>query len=195
MTILYSVAAVLFVTNLTLLYSLHRRSTYSPISHAVSDYGVGADHNRFQLYVVIGTAASGLTGVALLHDPAFPDRAGWYLIAAALMRIGLVAFPTDLEGEVRTGSGLIHYLFAIGLFALLYMAISLLGAHSVGAFGFWTAGFLRGLGWTVAGSLAGVVICMSPPLRKVFGLFERVFLVATTLWQLIFVVAVLIQNR
>ncbi|MDQ2845922.1 MAG: hypothetical protein M3Y77_06155 [Actinomycetota bacterium] len=38
------------------------------------------------------------------------------------------------------------------------------------------------MAWIVGPALAVVVITMLRPLRRVFGLFERIFLVTTNLW-------------
>jgi hypothetical protein len=53
----------------------------------------------------------------------------------------------------------------------------------------WASPILVGLYWIVAASLAGVVICLIPALRRIFGLVERIFLVSVLLWSAVFALA------
>ena len=119
----------------------------------------------------------------------FPARGGVYLLAVAALRLGVLAFPTDLEGERLTKTGRLHYLFAIASFALAYMAIDVLNPIALPIAADWTSLVLGGLYWIVAVSLAGVVICLIPALRRVFGLVERLFLVSVMLWSAVFALA------
>jgi hypothetical protein len=175
------------VAYLVILTALHSLPTgYSPVRHAVSDYGVG----RYKYLFVAGLHVSSFGVLALslallagVGSPPLPTHAVLYLTLIPLGRIGMTIFPTTLEGERLTRTGLLHYACAVAAFALTYLAISdLTPALRALQPGGWAHG---PLGWTariVAPALIIVVITMLPQLRRIFGLFERVFLVATNVW-------------
>lgn len=113
-------------------------------------------------------------------------RSGSFLAASAVARLGVALVPTDLEGQPRTAAGRLHLVLAVLSFALLYTAIDnatpLMTARAGGVI----AAALPLLRWTAAASLAALVLCLlAPPLRGLFGLAERAFLIATPLWMLL----------
>lgn len=123
---------------------------------------------------------------ALLRSVGSPTLAARdlvFLLVIPLTRVGMALFPTSLEGRHITRTGLLHYGFAIAAFTLTYLAITAmtpaLQALNVGQ---WTHAPLGWAAWTVGPALLLVVITMAPPLRRVFGLFERIFLVTTNIW-------------
>jgi hypothetical protein len=186
---IYAVAALAYLVQLALFLALNIRGTYSLVGHAVSDYGVGPSRRLFMIYGLTGIIAAIVLGVAVLVDGRFPTRGGVYLLIMAALRLGVLTFPTDLEGQRLTGTGRLHYVFAIASFALAYMAIDVLNPIALPIAADWTSLVLGGLYWIVAASLAGVVICLIPALRRVFGLVERLFLVSVMLWSAVFALA------
>jgi hypothetical protein len=186
---IYASAAAVYLVQLALFLALNIRGSYSLVGHAVSDYGVGPSRRLFTIYGLIGIIAAVALGTAVLTDGRFPLRGGVYLLAMAALRLGVLAFPTDLEGERLTKTGKLHYLFAIAGFALAYMAIDVLNPVALPIVADWATPVLNGLYWIVAASLAAVVICLIPALRRVFGLVERVFLVSVMLWSAVFAFA------
>jgi len=186
---IYTTAALLYFVQLALFLALNIRGSYSLVGHAVSDYGVGPSRPLFTIYGLIGIIAAIALGAAVLMDGRFPARGGVYLLAVAALRLGVLAFPTDLEGQRLTGTGKLHYLFAIASFALAYMAIDVLNPVALPVVANWASPILAGLYWIVAASLAGVVICLIPALRRIFGLVERIFLVSVLLWSAVFALA------
>ena len=186
---IYTTAALLYFVQLALFLALNIRGSYSLVGHAVSDYGVGPSRPLFTIYGLIGIIAAIALGAAVLMDGRFPARGGVYLLAVAALRLGVLAFPTDLEGRRLTGTGKLHYLFAIASFALAYMAIDVLNPVALPVVANWVSPILAGLYWIVAASLAGVVICLIPALRRIFGLVERIFLVSVLLWSAVFALA------
>lgn len=186
---IYTTAALLYFVQLALFLALNIRGSYSLVGHAVSDYGVGPSRPLFTIYGLIGIIAAIALGAAVLMDGRFPARGGVYLLAVAALRLGVLAFPTDLEGRRLTGTGKLHYLFAIASFALAYMAIDVLNPVALPVVANWASPILAGLYWIVAASLAGVVICLIPALRRIFGLVERIFLVSVLLWSAVFALA------
>lgn len=97
----------------------------------------------------------------------------------------MLKFPTDLEGQRLTRSGRLHYLFAVGAFALTYSAIAGL-TPELGSVGAWesASGLLSVLRLVALVSLVLLVIALVPRLRVVFGLFERAFRLSANLWFL-----------
>lgn len=186
---IYTTAALLYFAQLALFLALNIRGSYSLVGHAVSDYGVGPSRPLFTIYGVIGIIAAIALGAAVLMDGRFPARGGVYLLVMAALRLGVLAFPTDLEGQRLTKTGRLHYLFAIASFALAYMAIDVLNPVGLPLVANWASPMLAGLYWIVAASLAGVVICLVPALRRIFGLVERAFLVSVLLWSAVFALA------
>lgn len=186
---IYASAALAYLVQVALFLTLNIRGKYSLVGHAVSDYGIGPSRRLFTIYGLIGIVAAIALGAAVLTDGRFPLRGGVYLLAMATLRLGVLAFPTDLEGERLTKTGRLHYLFAIASFALAYMAIDVLNPIALPVVANWASPVLNGLYWIVAASLAAVVICLIPALRVVFGLVERVFLVSVMLWSAVFALA------
>ena len=107
---------------------------YNPIFHAVSDYGVG-NSKKFQIMLGILSVTGSLSLIAafmlLENDFQFKHEAIIYLIIRAVTVIGVLIFPTDIEGEKRTKIGLLHYLFAVVQFtAIVKLAVNLTSALS-----------------------------------------------------------------
>jgi len=186
---IYTLAAIGYLTQIIIFFALNIRGGYSPFAHAVSDYGIGPTKRLFNVYGLVGCAAAILMAVALFVDDRFPQRASIYLAIVAALRVGVLAFPTDLEGQNLTRVGKLHYLFAIASFALLYMAIDVLYPVGVALFVEPWITVLTTLKWVVTLSLVGVVVCLVPSLRKIFGLIERIFLLSTMMWLGIFSLA------
>ena len=182
-------ATVLELAVLAMLASLHfLNRDYSVVAQAVSDYGVGRAAGAFGLYVWIGSAAF-LVFAWLFWasaDPAFPTLVPIYLLALVVARIGIVVFPADLEGQPITRTGLAHYVFAVAGFALVYLTIDratdVLSQSSGPLFDGAAWSTVR---WIVAGCLAALVVTMVRPLRGLFGLAERAYIVSYSLWFLL----------
>ncbi len=183
---MYLVAASLLLVQLGAFAVLHVRGRYSPVSQAVSDFGVGPTRRLFAAYGLIGGLGALALAAATFADGRFPLRASVCLLLLALIRPGVLAFPTDLEGTPLTRTGRLHYAFAIASFALLYMAIDVLHPVAIGQIDGPALIALSGLRRVITWSLIGVVVCLAPPLRKTFGLVERAYLLSTLLWLIVF---------
>lgn len=168
-----------------LLYLHIKKNSYSFIKHAVSDYGVGPTKNIFQIrawldgFGAISLAASFLLGLGL-HS-VLP-----LIIILAAVRICAGIFPTDLEGQKFTKTGLLHYIFAILSFGFAYMVIVKMNVF----FSMQTSwqpvyGILLILVNIATPALVAVIVTMWKPLRNIFGLCERIFIVAIGLWFLV----------
>jgi hypothetical protein len=159
---------------------------YRPIRHAVSDYGVGRYRSLFTVALYVSSVGVLALAFALLRgvgSPPLATRDVAYLLLIPLTRIGMTLFPTSLEGQRTSRTGLIHYAFAVAAFTLTYLAISgmtpALRALDPTA---WAHDPLGWTEWVVGPALALVVVTMFRPLRKIFGLFERIFLLTTNIW-------------
>ena len=175
---------------LTIFVALHVLPTgYDPVRHAVSDYAVGRYGRWFRVGLWSSSASVLALAIGLAIAVGSPPLGANDLILLGLItfaRLGMSVFPTSLEGQPLHRNGILHYLFAIAAFTFTYLAIS----HLTGPLTLLTpwnslARPLRWLAWLVIPALAAVVVTMVTPLRRVFGLFERIFLVTTNLWFLL----------
>jgi hypothetical protein len=167
------------------------------VRQAVSDYEVG----RYQpvLTVPLYVSSAGVLALAFalisgVGTPPPPTRDLAYLLLIPLARIGMTLFPTNLEGQRISRSGLLHHVFAIAAFTLTYLTISGMtpALRELDPNG-WARAPLGWLAWIVAPALALVVVTMLRPLRRIFGLFERTFLLTTNVWFAL--AAVLVISR
>ena len=185
-------------TYLVVFVALHLLPTgYRPVDHAVSDYGVGRYAGLFRL----GLYASSLGVLALafglmrgVGSPPLAARDLLYLLLIPVARIGMSIMPTALEGQRLGRTGRLHYVFAIAAFTFTYLLVSgttsMLRASDPTS---WSRGPLGWIAWAVAPELALVVVTMMGPLRRVFGLVERLFLLTTNVWFIL--VALLVLGR
>ncbi|MFI1987708.1 DUF998 domain-containing protein [Actinoplanes sp. NPDC020271] len=182
-TLLAAVAALLLLVYLVVFVVLHVRPTgYRPVRNAVSDYGVGPAAGLFRIAVVANSLGIlALTGA--LADQPIPTVDFVFLLLIPVTRLALALFPTDLEGERPTVNGRIHLLLAVASFTFVYLVVadltSPLGQLAPNALEVW----LITLRWLAAAGLVAVVVTLlATPLRAVFGLAERVYLLSTNLW-------------
>lgn len=178
-------AAALYAAGLAILALLHLRFPgHRLLRDPVSDYGVGASKPWFQ---AMGWAGS-VAGLLLAWAMARAGLPGWIaacLAGSVAARLGVTAFPTDLEGAAPTAAGRLHMLFAVVSFALYYTVVDNATPLLAASAGAPWAGVLAPLRWLAAASLAALVACLVlRPLRAWFGLAERIFLIAIPLWFL-----------
>jgi hypothetical protein len=182
------IAVALYIITFVLFCSLHiANSNYNVLRNPVSDYGVGRTTRFFQLYALSGTlAAVALTSLFYLWSyRGFPSLIAICLLLMVVSRLGVVLFPTDLEGQKRSRRGRLHYLFAIGTFCFAYTAIANATEPAVALYHAPVLDLLLVVFKYVALiALAATVITMARPLRHFFGLCERVFIVSTIVWFL-----------
>ena len=100
---------------------LKNKGIYSPIRHAVSDYGVGEYKYLFNWAGIVSTFRNIFLIGALIcwnYEAAFKEKAIWLLVLALVGYFGVMVFPTDIEGSHKTISGRLHLLFAICYFTV-----------------------------------------------------------------------------
>ena len=179
------IGLIAYSAQLGILVYLHFISSYDPVSQAISDYGVGPTKKIFSLYLWlnnIGTIGLGVGLATLSYIPV------WIVICFGIVlisRTGIIYFPTDLEGARRTSTGKLHYMFALILFVLSAVVICKITAlvqsriewNSIDTTLIVLAFF------SIVSLLATVVT--STVYKKVFGLVERIFIVAISVWFIV----------
>lgn len=182
-----ALSAMLYMVAIAMFASLHRRAPETSwVRDAVSDYGVGPAARYFRIYGHVGTLAAALlaTQFALSKSPEIPRVAVVSMFLLFAFRIGVFVVPTDKPDAPASTAGRVHLLFAIASFAATYTAIANASPALATAAPAWLSAIMSGGRFTAMVSLAGVVATMLPPLKKVFGLMERVFLLSSMLWFL-----------
>ena len=180
-----SVAAGFFGLDILLLLSFQvLNRDYGLFTHAVSDYGVGRTAGLFRFYVTLGSIAAPMLAWLFWQsrDPVYPAAIPAYLTLMMLGRMAVGLFPNDLHGAPRTTSGNIHHAATLVAFTSAYLTIAdatplLVATSPNGEVLLWvkhsfSAGFFA------------VVLTISPPLRRWFGLAERLFLYSCATWFL-----------
>jgi hypothetical protein len=187
----FSIVAAVAVSIETLaLIALHLLPTgYNPVRDAVSDYGVGRYREIFWLQVLAGAVAGFALAVALEEtSPSIPSVVVALLAIASAARLLIPFFPTDQDGSrFQTVHGTIHMILAVTIFVALILAASELASaleHRPAWHG--VKGWLTTLPWVMTGAAVGLVLGLrAPRLRLIYGLMERVFLLASIAWFLI----------
>ena len=125
--------------------------------------------------------------IALIKIPSVPQRSIIFLFLLICARIGTSMFPTDLEGKTLTRTGFLHYIFAILSVGFVYSIIAQLARVFFQTRPDWQAvsSILNIILTITTPILVMVVVTMWKPLRKFFGLFERIFIAITAVWFLI----------
>lgn len=157
-------------------------SGLSPRRNPVSQYGI----TRFALGYRMQTVAYGVAGVGAAICVTQSERRGSLVVALclvfALARGAIGWFPMDAPGAARSSMGRLHGQLAIVAFVGLGIA-ALAWARVLDAAG-GEGGFARGsevLGVVMLAALAAMAADRRGSARN-FGLFERVFYVAMTIW-------------
>jgi len=171
---------------LLLLWFQLRNRDFALLPQAVSNYGLGDMARLFMLYNLVGSLAAALLAWQfwVAQNPSFPRMVPIYLLAVMAGRIVLGVYPNDLKGAARTRAGKIHHAATMLAFVCAYLAVAEATPELAGE-----AAGLRYTALTVVKHLitlgfVAVVLTVSAPLRRFFGLAERVFLYATGLWFL-----------
>jgi len=191
MTLLLAVAAaVCGLIRQGLFVSLHLvRSDYSVVRHAVSDYAVGRTRRLSSAMSWVTVPFWALLAAAVATGlPDWPDATGIVvcLILLAVIFLALPFVPTDLEGQQLSAIGRLHYLLAIGWFALSYACMGNFARLFSARGPEWLGAALTVISWIALVSLAlSVLVLIVKQLRpKVFGISERVFILSVNLFYL-----------
>jgi hypothetical protein len=186
-------AAIFAAVQLLALMVLHALPTgYEPIRDAVSDYGVGRYRAWFWAQVIAGGLACLFLAIALTQlQPYTPIQAIVALIVTAAARLAIPFFATDQGGNrFETAHGTVHMILAVLAFGGLVWAASSLWS-TLNHYPAWQGaeGVLSIVPWIMLGCVIVVVLAIrGPNLKPFFGLFERLFYLASFVW--FFVVAI-----
>ncbi|MEO8242076.1 MAG: DUF998 domain-containing protein [bacterium] len=181
------VAAALYALDIVLLLTFQvLNREYGLFRHAVSDYGLGKTAGLFRAYMLAGSLAAPVLAWQFWHagGTGYPVMIPVYLLLVMAGRMALGLYPNDLRGAPRTRSGQVHHAATLIAFTCAYMAVAeatpLLASSKNGLL----PGVLIGLKHLISLGFIAAVLTISPPLRRFFGLAERLFLYATAFWFL-----------
>ena len=185
---MFSVFSILFyLIALLMFFRVHALDpSVSIIRDPVSNYGVGKTAVFFRRYGYWGTVAAACLAVSFLmsHSPVFPNEVLIGMVLLPILRIGVIGFKTDIQVESLAHSsaeGQWRVVFAIVWVGAMYTVITNATPLMVSDSDWLLAG-LSILKNTAKFSLIGVIFAMIKPLKMIFGIFERVFLLSTLLW-------------
>ncbi|MDF2442343.1 MAG: hypothetical protein JWR01_546 [Subtercola sp.] len=170
------------------------RTGLSPVSAAVSSYGISALRSGYRVATIaLGVGAIAL-GVAITFFLAVPNLPAFlFLLLFGVARLVTSWAPMDAPGAARTGTGRAHNVLATIFFASATVAAFLFSASFAGdpVFGP-IAGVSSVLAWAMAVLAVSVVVtAVVPVARRVFGLAERLLHLVILLWMTVVAVAVL----
>jgi hypothetical protein len=164
-----------------------KNKEYSFTKHALSDYDIGSTHGLFQIYNFFGSfGALLLAGAFFFSTEPFHKTIPLFLISMIICRAGVSIFKTNIEGEKITFTAILHYLFAIGSFALAYIIIDKVNtlvlkqelSHGIDL-------IIKSYNYALTAILIGVCITMFKPLRRFFAVIERLYILLVGLWFLV----------
>jgi hypothetical protein len=168
------------------LVSLHVSPTgLNPLRDPVSQYGI-TDYFTFYRAAALSLGVAALTlAVALVEALTEANAAGIvFLIILGFARLTIGWVPMDAPGAARTRTGLRHNLLATAFFGSATVAAFLLtGSFAIDAELDGIAGISAGLAWAMA--VFSVLILLTSlvgPLKRYFGLVERLLYVAVLAW-------------
>jgi hypothetical protein len=153
---------------------------HRPMVDAVSDYGASPYRFFYRVTVISLGVGALLLLIALAHGTGVSEGGLIWLGVYGVTRIAIAFFPTDLEGETVTTTGRIHLLLAAAAFtAIAFAAVDLTPALRDEP-GWGATRLLDVLHWAVVVTAIGTgVTRVVLPLRRVFGLVERLLYAAT----------------
>ena len=161
-----------------LLLRLHALPTgLDPVRDAVSDYGTTGFHAYYRAMVVLLGLGAALLAVGLGRNTDADSLIWLWLFAGS--RMAIAGFMTDRDPPPFTTEGRIHWLLA----AVAFTSIALAGSDID-----WDGapGALAPLGTAVAvAAIATLGTRIIRPLRRVFGLVERLLYCAFLAWLVV----------
>src|SRR4051794_30164293 len=157
-----------------------------PKGDAGGDYRANPYRFFYRVTVISLGAGALLLLIALAHGTGVSEGGLIWLGAYGVTRIAIAFFPTDLGGETVTTTGQIHLLLA----AIAFTAIAFAAADLTPALrdepGWGATRLLDVLHWAVIVTAIGTgVTRVVLPLRRVFGLVERLLYAATIAFLLV----------
>jgi hypothetical membrane protein len=178
-------AALLTLACAAFIIRVHTLPTgYSPMSNAVSDYGVGA-YSRYYRWQTAALAYAALVLAAAIARTTHPvpELIVFLLLTFAAARLLIPSFPTDLDRSRPTPTGRIHILLAGVAFASIAWCAAALPDRVD-----WPSlhGTLVVLGWIVVATAVASGLALTIRVAEPYlGAVERLFYAATLVWFLV----------
>jgi hypothetical protein len=182
------VAAALYGLDLLFLLSFQVMNRDQPaFSRPISDYGLGRTARLFRVYLIAGCIAPPILAwqIHASGDPDFPVMLPVYLALVALGRLGIAIWRNDPHGAPRTRSGDIHHAATLLAFTCAFIVVVEATPQLVALHEGLRSVADHALKYVISVSFLAVVLAISSPLRRWFGLAERAFLWSTALWFLL----------
>lgn len=189
-----SILCIVFYLGIMAYLHIANKHIYSPIHHAVSDYGVGQSRKYFLLAGYSGIIRNIFIAIALVawkYVFTFKSIAIIMLIFTLVGFIGVAVFPTDIEGAPKTAQRRLHLLFAVLQFtALAILILNMTDYLKPVSMGFFVV--LKAIEYFVRIGLSTLILGMVlPVMKKYFGLFERIFLYSGNIYFLVFCILII----
>ncbi len=191
MWILPVLAVLAFVGYLAADIALHFLPTgLNPVQSALSHYATSPYRRVAQVASLSHIGGVVLLCVALTVSVGIPPLSRAAIGALALVaatRLGARIFPLDAPGTPATWHGRVHFVFAAIIFVASAVAIERI-TRDLGRLPRWhpllpaLTAFAQASLWLLA---VTALTWFVPPLRRVFGLGERMFMLVITAWLLI----------
>ncbi len=181
------VAATLYSLDLLILFAFQfLNRDYGVFTHPVSTYGIGKTARAFKLYMLVGSIAAPLLAWQIWSatDPTYPVASPLYLLVVMAARLVLAFFPNDARGAPRSLSGQIHHLATVVAFTCAFMTTTEVTPLLAATVGGVPAEALLWSKHLISLGFVAVVVTIAQPMRRYFGLAERLYLYATGLWFL-----------
>jgi hypothetical protein len=173
------ISALLFLGLITLLHFLPNK--YNPAINTVSDYAAApAGWQQAFMAVALPLAGAGSSLSLAVAMAAGVKTVSMqiilFLVISSIGRFFLVFFPTDVTGEPVTKIGRIHLVCAIIAFSGIALA----------AGSFHLTATDKILGQTVVAATVLLLLgFFLSPLKKIFGLLERLSLFSSVIWLVV----------
>ncbi len=181
------IAAGLYVLDLVLLLSFQLLNRdFALLPQAVSSYGLGKTAGWFKIYLLAGSIAAPLLAWQFWQAtaPAYPKMIPVYLLLVALGRMGVAIYPNYPRGDPEGFARQMHHAATLLAFTCAYMAVIEATPRLSQGLEHGLPEVVEWLRHLISAGFIAVVLTISPPLRRFFGLSERLFLYAVALWCL-----------
>ena len=182
------VAAALYGLDLMFLLSLQLLNRDMPaVARPISDYGLGRTARLFRVYLIAGCIAPPFFAWQV-HDsgnPDFPASILVYLGLVALGRLGIAVWYSDPHGGPHTRRGQLHRAATLLAFTCAFLVVVEVTPQLVLRHDNALSVADQVLKQVISASFVAVVLTISFPVHRFFGLAERAFLYSTALWFLL----------
>lgn len=185
MNILLITTIILSIIRLGIFVLLHTSySKFNVMRNTVSDYGTGKSRSLYSFMGLLSLIAYAALFIYLLLDHFAPIWPVYVLGIGILGSIAILFFPTDRTGEKITTTGMIHWGLAVLNFAALFVFMTNVQIPHVSTQPELFITFTWIVRVTFYVFLASLIL---PKLRRtLMGLTERLFLIATPAWFIVF---------